>query len=207
MLMHPENIILVLDKIGIFTFAFSGVSAGINKKLDIFGLLVVGIAAAIGGGILRDLMLARIPYAISNIDYLGLALGASLISVMLFYFKFKIPDNLAKVADTLGLGAFAAAGATVSLSLNLSILHTIFFAVITATGGGLIKDILLNEVPFILKKDIYATAAAAGGFIIHSIYTLGLAVTDSAILGVVFTIALRTYSIKKDLHLPTIKKN
>lgn len=203
--MQPQDIIFLLDKVGIFAFAFTGVAAGIKKKLDVFGLVAVGIATAIGGGILRDLMLARIPYAISNIDYLFLALSASVISIILFYFNWRMPDNLLKLADTLGLGAFAAAGATLSLSLNLSILHTIFFSVITATGGGLIKDILLNEVPFILKREVYATAAGAGGLAIYLIHLLGSTISDSALFGLVFIIALRLYSIRKNLHLPVIK--
>lgn len=203
--MQSQDIIFFLDKIGILAFAFTGVADGVKKKLDIFGLLVVGIATAIGGGIIRDLILAKIPYAISNIYYLAFAFGASTISILLFYFKLKIPYNVLNFLDTLGLGAFAAAGATVSLSLNLSILHTVFFAVITAVGGGLIKDIMLNEVPFILKREVYATAAGAGGLIIHIIHLLGLTISTSVLFGLFFIVTLRLYSIKKNLHLPTIK--
>jgi uncharacterized membrane protein YeiH len=119
--MQSQDIIFFLDKIGILAFAFTGVANGVKKKLDIFGLLVVGIFTAIGGGILRDLLINQVPYAISNIDYLIFAFCASSLSILLFHFKLKIPLKIIIVAETLGLSVFAGAGAAVSLNLNLSI--------------------------------------------------------------------------------------
>lgn len=202
--MLDQQIVFILDKIGIFAFSFMAVAMGAKKKLDIFGLLVIGVSSAIGGGIIRDVMLNRIPFAISHPDYLMFAYGASILAIILFYFKLLIPSKILTISDTLGLGAFAAAGATVSINLNLSIFHTVLFAVITAVGGGLIRDILLNEIPFVLKREIYATAAGLGGFIIHLLFILGLNISYSVIIGLSIVIISRFFSIKKQLHLPVI---
>jgi uncharacterized membrane protein YeiH len=203
--MDSSQIIFILDKIGILAFAFTGVASGVRKKLDIFGLLVVGVSSAIGGGIVRDLLLSRMPFAISNIDYLVFASTASIISIVLFYLKVKIPNKLVKFADTLGLGVFAMAGATASLNLDLSIFHSVLFSVLTAVGGGLIRDLLINEIPFVFKRELYATAAGIGGLVTHIIYSLGTSVSSSVLIGLILVISLRLYSIKKDLHLPIIR--
>lgn len=203
--MIDQQIVFILDKIGIFAFSFSAVSLGVKKKLDIFGLLVVGIASAIGGGIIRDVVLNRIPFAISHPDYLLFAFGTSLITILLFNLKLLIPNKILTLADTLGLAAFAASGATVSINLELNILNTILFSVITAVGGGLIRDILINEIPFVLKREIYATAAGSGGLIIHLLFILGLNISYSVLIGLIFVIILRLISIKKRIDLPIIK--
>ncbi len=204
-MLDTQNIIFFLDIIGIVAFAFTGVSLGIKKKLDVFGLLLIGITSAIGGGILRDLILSKVPFAIAHLDYLGFAYVASFISILAFYFKLNIPSKLIILADTLGLGAFAMAGTTVSLDLNLSIFHTILFSVLTAVGGGIIRDILINEIPFILKYEVYATAAAIGGLITHLLFILGIPIQTSVLIGLVFTILLRFFSIKRKLNLPIIR--
>jgi uncharacterized membrane protein YeiH len=199
------DIVYILDKIGIIAASFAGVELGIKKRLDIFGLLIVGVVSAIGGGILRDILLARIQFAISHIDYLVFAYIATIITILLSYLKLSIPPKLLIIADTLGLSAFAAAGATLSLNSHLSIFHTILFATVTAVGGGLIRDIIINEVPFVLKKEVYATAAGAGGLVIHVLYISGLSLPNAVIGGLIFTIIFRSYCIMKNIHLPVIK--
>ncbi len=201
--MDSEQLIFILDKIGILAFAFGGVSIGIKKKLDIFGVFLLGIINAIGGGILRDLILARTPFAISHFDYFGYAVGASFVSMLLIYLKLIFPNRLVIFADTLGLGAFAAAGAAVSINSHLSIFHTVFFSIITAVGGGIIRDILINEVPFILKREIYATAAAIGGITAYFLVTLG--VFNAVLVGALVTIIVRLYAIKNNINLPIIR--
>lgn len=204
--MSQQDVIFLLDKIGIFAFAFTGVASGIRKQLDIFGLLVVGVSCAIGGGILRDLLIARMPYAISNIDYLVFAAAASVLSILLFHFKMRIPNTAISYADALGIGVFAAAGAVVALELNLSAFHTILFSIVTASGGGIIKDVLINEIPFILKRDLYATSAGLGGFIIYLINAVSLNIELSVSVGVLSVIIFRLFSLRRSWHLPIIKE-
>lgn len=203
--MVGEELIFVLDKIGIVAFAFAGVSKGIQKKLDIFGLFIVGILTAVAGGIIRDLILAKVPYAVSNIDYLLYAFLASLLAIVLYKFKLFVPAKPLLIADTLGLGAFAAAGAAVALGANLSILHTVLFAIVTAVGGGMLRDILVNEIPFVLKKEVYATAAGIGGLASYIAFLFGYGILAASIVGLALTIVIRTYTISRNLHLPVIK--
>ena len=105
-----EQIVFILDKIGIFAFAFVGVSHGVKKKLDVFGLLLAGTITAIGGGILRDLSLSKTPYAVSHIEYLLIAVVASILSMVFYSLNFKISQKIVIIADTLGLAAFAVSG-------------------------------------------------------------------------------------------------
>lgn len=205
--MNQQDVIFLLDKIGILAFAFTGIASGIRKQLDIFGLLVVGVSCAIGGGILRDLLIARMPYAISNIDYLVFAFVASLLSIVLFHFKVKIPGVAILYADTFGIGVFAAAGSVVALNLNLSIFHTILFSIVTASGGGIIKDVLVNEVPFILKRDLYATGAGMGGIIIYFLNAASSNLELSVTAGVLSVISFRLFSLRRNWHLPIIKES
>ena len=203
--MEIGTLFFLLDKIGIIAFAFGGVSDGVGKKLDLLGLLIAGVISAVGGGIIRDLLLARMPYAISNIDYLTFAFVASFIAIFIYYFRISIPYKIVIFADTIGLGAFAGTGIVISLTNHLSIFHTILFAATTAVGGGILKDILINEVPFVMKRQIYATAAIIGGTIAHLSYFLGVEVFYAAFVGISITILVRFYSINRKLNLPVIE--
>lgn len=204
--MLVEDIIFMLDKVGIVAFAFSGVSKGVQNKLDVFGLFIVGVLTAVAGGITRDLILSNVPYAVSNIDYLAYAFLASGISILFYRFKLSVAPKPLLIADTIGLGVFAAAGAAVALNANLSILHTILLAIVTAVGGGILRDILVNEIPFVLKKEVYATAAGIGGMITHLIFFLGYGILAASIIGLAMTILIRSYAIARNVNLPVIKR-
>jgi uncharacterized membrane protein YeiH len=205
--MSIEQIVYILDKVGILAFSFVGVTIGVRKKLDVFGLLLVGVVSAIGGGILRDLAAGRIPLIISNIDYLLIAFTASFFWIVFIYFGYKVPKILFLLADTLGLAAFGVAGAIVSLDLDLSIFHTILFSVITAVGGGVIRDIMLNEIPFILRKEVYASAAAIGAVIMQLAWLLGFGLDIVTIIGLVAISIIRFLAIYKNWNLPVLKSN
>lgn len=200
-----EEAIFILDKIGIIAFAFAGVSKGVQKKLDVFGLFIVGTLTAVAGGMVRDIILVKVPYAVSNIDYLAFAFVASLISIALYKFKFIVPAKPLLVADAVGLGVFAAAGAAVALGAGLSVLHVILLAIITAAGGGVLRDILVNEIPFVLRREIYATAAGVGGIAAYASFYLGYDVVTTMSVCAVVTVAIRFYAIWKKMHLPVIR--
>jgi uncharacterized membrane protein YeiH len=199
-----ESLVFIFDKIGILAFAFVGVSHGVKKKLDIFGLLLVGVVNAIGGGILRDLLLSKTPYTITHIEYMLFAFGASVFAIALFYHDKRINGKILFSADTLGLSAFAVSGALVSISAGLNIFVTFLLAAITATGGGLIRDIILNEIPFILKRDVYATAAGVGGILMQAVLFIGIKLPLAIFLGLFFVIIVRSYTFYKKVHLPII---
>jgi uncharacterized membrane protein YeiH len=197
------QLIFLLDKIGIVAFAISGVMVGLKKRLDIFGLLVVGVVTAIGGGIIRDIIVNKMPYAFINTDYLIFAIAATSIIIILYRLNLIIPSKFYLAGDTIGLGAFAVAGALVALDNNLGLLQTIILAVVTAVGGGAIRDTLVNDIPFILRKELYATVAALTGIVVY--FTSFVSLPLAVILGTSFAIALRSYAIHKKLSLPKLK--
>lgn len=199
-----EELVFIFDKVGVLAFAFIGVSYGVKKKLDIFGLLIAGIVSAIGGGILRDLLLSRVPYAISHVEYMLFAVGASIFAIVLFYYEKKVNDKFLFLADAIGLGAFAVSGSLVSVNAGLNVFVTILFAVITATAGGMIRDIVLNDIPFIMKREIYATAAGFGGLLFQSILFLGLELPAAIFSTLAFVMGVRVYTFYKKIHLPAI---
>lgn len=201
--MDSQHIVFILDKIGIVAFSFGGVSLGVQKRVNILGLFFLGMINAVGGGILRDLILNKTPFAIANTDYLVFAGVASLISVVIFHYKLHVPTKVFLIADAIGLGAFAAAGAAIALHANLSILQTVIFAVITPVGGGIIVDVLRNEVPVVLREEMYASAAGLGG--IASYLLVGLGISNAVLFGAIIAIFVRMFVIKKKLQLPVIE--
>ena len=197
------QIIFLLDKIGIVAFAIAGVIVGLRKKLDIFGLLVLGVITAIGGGVIRDIIVNKMPYAFIHTDYLIFAIAATSIIIILSRFNLIIPSKFYLAGDTIGLGVFATAGALVALDNNLGLLQTAILAAVTAVGGGAIRDILVNNIPLILRRELYATVAALTGIIIYFMSLVSLPL--SVISGIGFAIALQSYAVHKKLSLPKIK--
>lgn len=200
-----EQIVFILDKIGIFAFAFVGVSYGIRKKLDVFGLLVIGVTTAIGGGILRDVCRARTPYAITHIEYMLIAVLMSIAAIIFYHFELKIPVKLLLVADTIGLASFAVSGANVASQAHFNIFVVILFAILTGVGGGVMRDTLLNEVPFVLKKDVYATAAGIGGAVFFLLLAAGATYPTATIAAIIVVLVIRTVVIKKKYNLPVVR--
>ena len=195
-----EDLVTLFDRIGIVAFAISGVEVGVRKRLDIFGLLVMGVVTATGGGLMRDLVLARVPFVIDREDYLLWAIGASTVAIAIAWGERTIPRPLLAVADAVGLGAFAAAGALVGISADVSLPAVILLAIVTATGGGVIRDLLAARVPLVLRAEVNASAAAAGGLVVWLIEPANQ--ESAALAGALTAAAIRIVSIAFDLHLP-----
>ena len=148
---------------GIVAFALSGVEVGARRRLDVFGLLVMGIVTATGGGVMRDVVLGDLPLALDKPDYFLFAAGSSLFGIILLWRQRSVPRLLVAVADALGLGAFAAAGALVAINADLNVVAVVLMAMLTAIGGGVIRDLLADRVPLVLRSEVNATAAGLGG--------------------------------------------
>jgi uncharacterized membrane protein YeiH len=200
-----EELIFLLDKIGIIAFAISGVMVGIRKNLDVFGLLVIGVITAIGGGVARDVIVNQMPYAFTHTDYLIFALIATLVVIALYGCKIKIPFKLFVVGDTIGLAVFSISGTFVAINNNLGPLQAIILAILTAVGGGVLRDLLVNDIPFILRKEVYATVAGATGILTYILVYFSLLLIPPTIIGLAFAITVRAYSIRKKLNLPVIQ--
>ena len=198
--LSASDIIGILDRAGIVAFALSGVEVGFRRRLDVFGLLVMGVVTATGGGLMRDVVLGRLPLVIDHADYLLWAVGASMAAILLVWRRRRVPQLLLAVADAGGLGAFATAGALAAIRADLALPAVILLAMLTATGGGVVRDLLADRVPLVLRSEVNATAAGLGGFCLWLAEPVSTG--GAALLAVSATALLRVAGQAFNLHLP-----
>lgn len=197
-----DKLPLVLDLAGTFVFALSGAVAGVNRKLDLFGVLVLSFAAATSGGIGRDLLIGAIPpAAVDDWRYLGVSLFAGVIT---FYFSPWIVRmwNPVLLFDAAGLSLFAVAGAAKALAYGLNPLMAIMLGMLTGIGGGMVRDVLLAEIPTVLRAELYAIAALAGATVVVVGRTLELDTASVTVAGLAVCFLLRIMGIKYGWRLP-----
>jgi uncharacterized membrane protein YeiH len=198
-----HTLLVVLDLAGTFVFALSGAAVGVRKKLDLFGVLVLSFAAANVGGIIRDLLLGAVPPpAISNWRYIAVSLVAGL---MMFYWSGNIHrwHSAVLILDAAGLALFAVSGAQKALAFHLNPVAAILLGMLTGIGGGILRDMLVSEVPTVLRSDLYAVAALAGAtvVVIGSLSHLPPGLTT--ISGAFLCFGLRLIAIRRGWQLPT----
>jgi len=196
----------VLDLAGTFAFALSGAVAARERGLDWFGILVLAFTVACGGGVLRDLCIGAIPPAgLADWRYLATALAAAAVTLA----SRGLVERLAHpvtVFDTLGLGLFAVTGAQKALLFGSNAEVAVLLGMVTAVGGGVARDVLLNRVPVILRREIYASAALVGAAIATFGDLLGLASPVLTWCAVAACFALRMASLRFAWHLPRFKR-
>lgn len=198
--LSASDIIDILDRAGLVAFALSGVEVGFRRRLDVFGLLVMGVVTATGGGLMRDVVIGRLPLVIDQPDYLLWAVGGSAASILLVWRERRVPKLLSSVAEAGGLGAFAAAGALAAIHADLALPAVVLLAMLTATGGGVVRDLLADRVPLVLKSEVNATAAGIAGFCLwlaEPVSTSGAALLAVSV-GALLKVAGQTFN----LHLP-----
>ncbi|MDK3019235.1 trimeric intracellular cation channel family protein [Pseudodonghicola flavimaris] len=192
----------ILDVLGTFVFGLSGAMVAIRRQLDIFGILVLAAATGVAGGIVRDLLLGDTPPAVfSTLRPLSAVCAAA---VCAFFFGALI-DRLKRpvmLFDAIGLGVFAVAGCEKALAHGLAAPGAILLGVITAIGGGMLRDMMATEVPRVLREEVYALAALAGAAIYVIALRLGLTETIAASAGVLLAVALRIASVRFGWQLP-----
>jgi uncharacterized membrane protein YeiH len=200
-----ETLPLVLDLTGTFVFALSGALAGVRRKLDLFGVLVLSFAAANSGGITRDVLIGAVPpAAISDWRYLVVSLVAGLIT---FYLSPTIERLRHPVLlfDAAGLALFAVAGAQKSLDYGLNPVMAMSLGMLTGIGGGMARDMLLAEIPTVLRSELYAVAALAGAGVVVAGHMLRLPTVPIAVAGVLLCFGLRVMAIRHGWQLPVAK--
>jgi uncharacterized membrane protein YeiH len=193
--------------LGVFVFALSGAVAGVKKHLDLFGVLVLSFAAATAGGILRDVIIGAIPPAAFR-DLLYLA--ASVLAGLLIFFWFprsrserrEKMNNLVLMFDAAGLALFAVTGAQKALGFRLHPVMSALMGMLTGIGGGMLRDLLINEIPVVLTSQFYAVAALAGASLVVIGQTLKLPPAACAIFGAVLCFTLRVIAIRRGWNLP-----
>ena len=161
----------VFDMIGTVAFAVLGALAGVYKKLDVFGVLILALATAVGGGIIRDVVISNTPpMAFRDPTYVLVSLAGAL-AAMLLRHQCERFNGAIQVCDAIGLGAFAAAGANMAADCGYyNFLTVSFLSVVTAVGGGVIRDVFIQVLPGVFYKEIYATAAWAGAAVCFFLY-------------------------------------
>ncbi len=202
-------ILEVLNIAGVAAFSISGVLAGVKKKLDILGVVVLGIITAFGGGILRDVILNSVPASVVNERDIYIAIVISILAYALFK-KMKNYFYLIRIFDAAGLALFTIIGAERGMSAGLGLLGTVLMATLTGVAGGAIRDVLIMEIPFILKEEVYALLSIIGSVV----FWIGINYfdLDKSILSYIIIIMIfagRMIAVKYNLHLPrrTIEEN
>src|SRR5579864_5290850 len=196
------TLLLVLDLTGTFVFALSGAIAGVKNRLDLFGVLVLSFAAGNAGGIARDLLIgATPPAAISDWRYLAVSLLAGLVTFRRPYDVDRL-SNPVLLFDAAGLGLFAVAGTQKALAFGLHPVMAAALGMLTGIGGGMTRDVLLTEIPTVLRADIYAVAALAGAATVVIGQLLHVPVTASTIVGALLCFGLRLMAIHYGWRLP-----
>lgn len=197
---YSDIIIIIMEMIGTIAFAASGAMTGIQKKMDLFGVNVLGITTAVGGGLVRDLILGRNPPAMfRDPKYAVTAIVTSTVLFFTIYFRQKalsekqshIYDRLLLIGDTIGLGIFTVMGsyAAVLEGYGENRFLIMFVGVLTGVGGGMMRDIMAGNTPYILIKHIYAVASLAGAFVfvlcLSHLGRLGCMVCGAAVVMVI----------------------
>ncbi|GAB3362117.1 trimeric intracellular cation channel family protein [Arachidicoccus ginsenosidivorans] len=197
----------VIDLGGTFAFAISGAIAAKVKGLDIFGILVVSFTVACGGGILRDISIGAIPpTGISDWRYLFVSLIAAAVAVGISPIL-KLLNRPVILFDALGLSLFAVTGAQKTLSYGHNYEVAVLLGILTAVGGGVIRDIFLNRIPVIFENEIYASAALLGALVVVTGNYLGISNQWTFPVGFLLCFTLRILALKYHWKLPTFNKS
>lgn len=210
-----ELIYFIVEIIGTVAFAMSGAMVAINKRVDIFGVLVLSSITALGGGAIRDILIGSLPPRMFS-DY-RYVLAAVIVSTIVFVIAYifresyqqraKAVDSVNNIFDAIGLGLFTVTGVQVAIESGFKMngILAVCLGVITGIGGGVLRDVMLREIPFVLKKRIYALASIAGGSVYYHLYLAGFERTRSIVIAVLVTFVIRVLATIFKLDLPKVK--
>lgn len=198
------NFINFVDYAGTFAFAISGIRLASAKRFDWFGAYVVGLVTAIGGGATRDILLDVTPFWMQQPSYLIIT-GIALLCVIAFGRQLIRLNNTFFIFDAIGLGLFVVVGIERSIQAGFPFWVSIIMGMITGSVGGIMRDILINEVPLIFRKDIYALACVLGGIVFYVCSEFGLPSEITQILSATSVILMRIIAVRFHLGLPALK--
>src|SRR5207244_10624481 len=209
---YAAGTLLVLELAGTFVVVLSGAAAGVKHRLDLFGVLVIACATATAGGITRDVLIGAVPpAALRDWRYLGIAVVAGL---MVFLSRPR-PErhhrlrNLILTFDAAGLALFAVSGTQTALGYGLNPVMAALLGMLTGIGGGMLRDVLVSDIPAVLRSDLYAVAALAGAIIVVAGHVLNAPPAASALAGATVCFGIRLIALRRGWQLPTAggKKN
>jgi len=200
-----QTLLQVLEFLGTFAFAISGIRQAAAREFDWFGGFVCGMAVAIGGGTLRDMMLGVTPFWMTNPLYIICAAMAQLF-VIVFSHYLKHLDNTWFVFDTIGLALFTIAGYQKAIICGQPAWVAIIMGCITGSAGGVIRDVLLNMKPIIFQKEFYAMACIVGGVVYWLMTMAGLADSLTSVITFALICLMRFLAVRYDIALPKLKR-
>lgn len=195
----------IIEFVGTFAFAISGIRLAAAKEFDWFGAFVVGFVTAIGGGTIRDLLLDVTPFWMQSPVYL-LCTGIALLTVILFKYQLVRLNTPFFIFDTIGLALFVVVGIEKTIELNYSFWVVIVMGTITGVVGGIIRDVFINEIPLIFRKEFYALPCVIGGIIYTICYKLQVGSLVCELFTVGMILLIRILAVKYEWGLPKLKE-
>ena len=196
---------MLFDLGGTFVFALSGATAGVKHRLDLFGVLVLSFAAGNSGGMARDVLIGALPpVAIGDWRYIAVSILAGLIT----FFWYRIINRLSSpvlVFDAAGLALFAVSGASKALAFGVGPVGALMLGMLTGIGGGMVRDVLVREIPAVLRTELYAVAALIGAAVVVVGQMLAVPPIAAASAGAVLCFGLRFMAMRRGWHLPTAR--
>lgn len=202
-----STLLVAFDLAGTFVFALSGAIAGVRHRLDLFGVLVLSFAAGNAGGITRDLIIgATPPAAIQDWRYVAISILAGLITFF-WHRSVKRLSSSVLVFDAAGLALFAVTGAGKALAFHAGPVAAILLGMLTGIGGGMTRDVLVNEVPIVLRTELYAVAALIGAAAVVIGRMLHLPSTGAAVVGAILCFGLRFMAMRRGWQLPVARSS
>lgn len=202
-----DGFISILDYLGTFAFAVTGATKAISHKADIFGIIVLATVVGVAGGITRDVIFGRFPIAFSDPIYVGITVTTGIV-IFFSYSYFRKRMNVWLIFDAIGLGVFSIIGATVAYQLvGLDFLPMLFGGMITAIGGGILRDVFVREIPIVFVKEVYAVASLIGVVVFFGILSSGVDLQFASIIGIVVATGIRLLAIKYNWNLPKVRES
>jgi uncharacterized membrane protein YeiH len=200
-----NTLLVAFDLGGTFVFAISGATAGVKHRLDLFGVLVLSFAAGNSGGITRDVMIGAVPpAAISDWRYVAVSILAGLIT----FYWYRIINRLSSpvlVFDAAGLALFAVAGAGKALAFHAGPVAATLLGMLTGIGGGMVRDVLVREIPTVLRTELYAVAALIGAAVVVIGRMLHIPSSVAAVAGAILCFGLRFMAMRRGWQLPVAR--
>lgn len=198
----PTQFLSITDILGTLAFAMSGALLAMEKKLDPFGVLVMSFVTAIGGGTLRDILIGNLPVSWLRNEFTMITIFSSAILSMIFGQYLRRLSTTLFLFDAMGLGLFTIVGIEFGIKLDFSIGVCLALGTITACFGGVIRDVLLNDVPLLFRKELYALACITGGLVYFGLRKVNLGGDMAKILCILVIVALRVVAVRFKLSLP-----
>jgi uncharacterized membrane protein YeiH len=206
-LVTTGTLLLTLDLVGTFVFAISGAASGVKSRLDVFGVSVLAFVAGNAGGVTRDVLIGAVPpAAISNWRYVAASLIAG-VATFLWYPSITRVQRIVLLFDAAGLATFAVAGTEKALAYDVNPVPAALLGMLTAIGGGMIRDVLVKEIPVVLRADFYAVAALAGAAVVVVGHLLHWSPVPTTIAGASVCLFMRLTAIRRGWRLPVANED